>query len=179
MARALYSDYFCGNQASEYGRQNGYLDVATFAKAFDAVMANSLMSDTADIGYWEQVNGMIDNGDEIDARREEIEELDAQMCEMIDEDRENTPEYKDIEDRRQEIESEIEELEAEQDNQPECFQFFIVSAAGAELIQQYTDDPLFYNGALDLYLWGITHWGTSWDYVLTDIKLNAGEEAFN
>lgn len=24
---------------------------------------------------------------------------------------------------------------------------------------------------MDIYLWGITHFGTSWDYVLTDIEL--------
>ena len=24
----------------------------------------------------------------------------------------------------------------------------------------------------DLYIWGVTHWGTSWDYVLTDIRYN-------
>lgn len=29
----------------------------------------------------------------------------------------------------------------------------------------------FYSETLDVYLWGITHFGTSWDYVLTDVKL--------
>ena len=22
-----------------------------------------------------------------------------------------------------------------------------------------------------MYVWGVTHWGTSWDYVLTDIEI--------
>ena len=34
-------------------------------------------------------------------------------------------------------------------------------------LQAYND----YNEQLDMYLWGITHFGTSWDYVLTDVKL--------
>lgn len=46
------------------------------------------------------------------------------------------------------------------------------------MIKQYTDDPLFYNDTLDMYVWGITHFGTSWNYVLTDVKLNCKEEAF-
>ena len=27
------------------------------------------------------------------------------------------------------------------------------------------------NEKLDIYIWAVTHFGTSWDYVLTDIKL--------
>jgi hypothetical protein len=30
---------------------------------------------------------------------------------------------------------------------------------------------VFYNEKLDIYVWGITHFGTAWDYVLTDIKI--------
>ena len=52
---------------------------------------------------------------------------------------------------------------------PEVFQFFIVSDAGAELIKDYNVGPLWYCEELDMYIWGITHWGTGWDYVLTDI----------
>lgn len=53
----------------------------------------------------------------------------------------------------------------------EIFQYYIVSDAGAEILQDYTDEILYYNEDLDMYVWGVTHWGTSWDYVLTDIKL--------
>ena len=31
---------------------------------------------------------------------------------------------------------------------------------------------VYYSEELDLYIWGVTHYGTSWDYVLTDIKCN-------
>lgn len=55
--------------------------------------------------------------------------------------------------------------------EPEVYQWYIVSDAGAQIIQDYTDEVLYYNDTLDMYVWGVTHWGTSWDYVLTDIKL--------
>lgn len=60
----------------------------------------------------------------------------------------------------------------------EIFQYYIISPSGAEILQDWTDEIVFYNGAVDMYVWGVTHWGTSWDYVLTDIKLNCGEAAF-
>ena len=30
---------------------------------------------------------------------------------------------------------------------------------------EHTDEPVFHDEELDLYVWGITHFGTSWDYV--------------
>lgn len=60
----------------------------------------------------------------------------------------------------------------------EINQYFIVDDKGAEIIQEYTNDPLFYNEELNMYVWGITHCGKSWDYVLTDIKLNCGEGTY-
>ena len=35
-----------------------------------------------------------------------------------------------------------------------------------------TNEIVFYSEDLDMYLWGVTHYGTSWDYVLTDIKID-------
>ena len=50
-------------------------------------------------------------------------------------------------------------------------QDFIISEYGYKFLAEYTDEIVFYNETLDLYIWGVTHIGTSWDYVLTDIKL--------
>lgn len=55
---------------------------------------------------------------------------------------------------------------------PEIFQYYIVSDPGAEIIKEFTNDPLFYCEEIDMYIWGITHYGTSWAYVLTDVKLD-------
>lgn len=53
-------------------------------------------------------------------------------------------------------------------------QDYIISKRGYEILRDYTDELVFYNEKLDLYVWGVTHFGTSWDYVLTDIKLVEG-----
>lgn len=57
---------------------------------------------------------------------------------------------------------------------PEVFQWYIVSNSGAQIIQDYTNEILCYHDKLDIYLWGVTHFGTGWDYVLTDIPCNCG-----
>lgn len=119
----LASTYFYGNEASEYAKEHGYLDYRTLAKAFNHVLANDLISSTAEVGYWEMVSGEDYN--------------------------EETDSYRDI------------------------FQYYIVDEQGAEILQEI-GEIVYYNEALDLYIWGVTHYGTAWDYVLTDIPINCG-----
>lgn len=112
--------YFYGNKISDYGLENGYVDYATFSKAFSAVLNNEIIQHG---DYWDQLSGF--------------------------------PE--------------------EDEDWAEIFQYYIVSDLGAEILQEY-DEIVFYNEKFDMYLWGVTHWGTSWDYVLTDIKCNYDPE---
>ena len=58
----------------------------------------------------------------------------------------------------------------------DIYQYYIITDSGANFLKEYTDEFVFYNDELDMYLWGITHFGTSWDYVLTDIKLRIAME---
>lgn len=51
------------------------------------------------------------------------------------------------------------------------FQDYIISEYGFKFLSDFTNEIVFYNEKLDLYILGITHFGTAWDYVLTDIKL--------
>ena len=53
----------------------------------------------------------------------------------------------------------------------EVYQYYIISDSGASFLERYTDELVYYHEELDMYLWGITHFGTGWDYVLTDLKL--------
>lgn len=53
----------------------------------------------------------------------------------------------------------------------EVYQYYIITESGYRFLEEYTDELVYYNRELDMYIWGITHFGTSWDYVLTDIKL--------
>ena len=154
--------YFCGNKASDHAIEHGFLDYATFAKAFDAVLNNGIMS--FEVDYWEQENGFVDNSDEIEELENRIEELEE----------DNDDGAKDAE--IEELTEQVEELKEEQENPDEIYQYFIISDAGAEMLKDYTNEIVFYNSKMDMYVWGVTHWGTSWDYVLTDIPLNCREQ---
>ena len=63
------------------------------------------------------------------------------------------------------------EYNEETDEYTEVFQYYIISDAGFEILSSYTDELVWYNEKLDMYVWGVTHYGTSWDYVLTDIRI--------
>ena len=173
----IRSNYFYGNEVSEYGQKNGYVDYRTLAKAFDAVLNNDIMTKTYDIGYWDMVSGYTDNSEEIEEIREQIEEIESKIEELEELEeirREACEEIERLEDVKTDLESKIEELEEEQDNPGEVFQWYIVSDNGADILQE-AGEIVYYNETLDMYLWGVTHYGTSWDYVLTDIKINREE----
>ena len=67
------------------------------------------------------------------------------------------------------------DYDEEEDSYAEIFQYYIVDDYGAEILKE-AGEIVYYNEELDMYLWGVTHWGTSWDCVLTDIKLELREE---
>ena len=189
----LAGTWFCGNEASDYAKEKGFLDYATLAKAFDAVLNNDIIKNTSDIGYWDIENGSEEYYEDNDGNRytydekeERIEELETKIREYEDtinevmerdEDYEENHVYIAMNENISRIKEEIEALEDA--HYEEIFQYYIISDNGAEILKDYTNEIVFYNEALDMYVWGVTHWGTSWDYVLTDIKLNCGEEAFN
>lgn len=50
-------------------------------------------------------------------------------------------------------------------------QDFIISRYGYEILKEYTDELVFYNDNLGVYIWAVCHWGTAWNYELTNIKL--------
>lgn len=56
----------------------------------------------------------------------------------------------------------------ENDTYADIYQFFIIDDYTAEYLIEHTDNIIFYIGKLDLYALGVTHWGTSWDYVPED-----------
>lgn len=61
--------------------------------------------------------------------------------------------------------------EENEDGWYEVYQYYIITESGASMLQRYTDELVYYHTELDMYVWGITHFGTGWDYVLTNIKL--------
>ena len=169
--------YYYGNAISEYGMKNGYVDYATLAKCFDAVLNNDIMQLTYELGYWYQVSGTVDNSDEIEELEEkkyELEEEKEDLENLLEDDENNknvAAKLENIENEIDNLNDQIEELESEQDDEPEVFQWYIVDDWGARLLQDI-NEIVYYNETLDMYLWGVTHYGTSWDYVLTDIKID-------
>lgn len=176
MKRTVHeSRYFCGNKISDYGLENGYLDYRTLAQAFDAVLVNDIpklfyADINGEYSEAEQINGYIDHSEQIENLEEQIETLRDTLEDPYD-----AAHAAYLEEQIEALEEKIRDLEYDQEYQPEIFQYYIVSGSGAEIIQEYTNDPLFYIPVLDCYVWGVTHWGTSWDYVLTDVRLDLGE----
>ena len=147
--------YFYGNEISQYGLENGYVDFATLAKSFDCVLCNNIASRIYET--MEQVGGFIDNS-------EEIEELEKQIYEGEESGSISQEEIDDIQEK-------IDELQNEQDEIPEVYQWYIVSD-NAKSILEDAEQIVYYDDELDIYVWGVTHFGTSWDYVLTSIKID-------
>ena len=173
----IKSKWFYGHEVSPYGQENGYVDYRTLAQAFDAVMCNDIIqqTDSVGLGFWEQVSGFVDNSEEIEELEAKIREIEEQVEEL-----EHTCDWgnahevdlqvEELSKKQEEIQDKIDELEYQQENPDEVFQWFIVSENGAEILKE-AEEIVYYNEELDLYLWGVTHWGTSWDYVLTDIRI--------
>ena len=72
----------------------------------------------------------------------------------------------------------LDEIGKEQKDYPEIYQYYIVSDSGAKILKEI-DEIVFYNEELDMYVWGVTHFGTGWSYVLTNIKCNVSLEVLN
>lgn len=169
----VHGNYFYGNEISEYGKNNGYVDYATLAKSFDAVLNNDIMQKTSEIGYWEPVGSSEEYYEDIDGNvysydeaQEKIEEINEKLEALIDEDEENSDEYRELEECRECLEDA---------RYYEVYQWYIVSDNGASILEE-AGEIVYYNEVLDMYVWGVTHWGTSWDYVLTNIRCNVPYE---
>lgn len=52
----------------------------------------------------------------------------------------------------------------------DVYQWYIVDSRGAEILSEF-DELVIYHDEYDIYMWGVQHYGTSWDYVLTDVKI--------
>ena len=178
---STFGKYFCGNEISAYGRKNGYVDYATFSKAFDAVLNNSIMGELEDAGYYFDIeSGLSDNSEEIEALEEERDALGISerytSAGKVYEDEDGNEASAEAVARYEEIDEKIEELREDEDP-GEIYQYYIVSDAGADLIRDYNVGVLFYCEAVDMYIWGVCHWGTAWDYVLTSIPCEVDPDA--
>lgn len=61
------------------------------------------------------------------------------------------------------------------DEYDEIYQFYIVDNPDLFMKLEY---PTATSNILDLYVVGITHWGTSWDYIMTNIDIDKYKNYF-
>lgn len=71
---------------------------------------------------------------------------------------------------RQEYEQLEEDGEETHTEYADVFQWFIIDYSDAERLAKYTNELVYYNEDLGLYLLGVSHYGTSWDYVPSNWK---------
>ena len=129
----------------------------------------------------DELQEQIDNNDcDIDSMKEEQKDdsyIDnhADIDSLKEENSKLTKEKQDLEEQAEKLEKEIDDLQQEQDYPPDVYQWYIVSDNGADILQR-VNEIVYYNEELDMYLWGVTHFGTSWTYVLTDIPIEYSED---
>ena len=57
------------------------------------------------------------------------------------------------------------QLENGDDSVDEVFQFYIIDDDCAQRLKRHTDEIIYYWEDLDVYVLGVTHYGTNWDFV--------------
>lgn len=167
-----FTTHFYGQEISDYGKEHGYVDYRALAKTFEGVLNNNIV---AHMGWenWEVENGSMESyyydGDKYsyDELEEIREELENEQYELDEE----SERYTEIEQALTEISDSMDRPEYD-----EIYQWYIIDNNGVEILKEWTDELVLYNSELDIYVWGVSHWGTSWDYVLTDIALDKNNE---
>lgn len=61
--------------------------------------------------------------------------------------------------------------EIEEEESKTVYQWYIISDEGAEFLTEHTNELVFFDSEISVNVWGVTHCGTSWDYVLTDVEI--------
>lgn len=59
----------------------------------------------------------------------------------------------------------------EEDYYYDIYQYYIIDNNGVSILEDNTDEIIYYLPELDIYVWGVTHLGTPWNGVNTNIKI--------
>ena len=149
---------FHGVEISSYGVANGYVDYRAMAEVVNAELYDIHAEDSDD---WELVNGediyYYDSEGNIYDEKTSMERV-AELGEMI----EHAEEGQDVSKWEKDIE--LLSYEGEPVN---IYDYYRVSEEGARILMEESDEIVYYNSDLDVYVWGVCHCGTSWSLVLT------------
>ena len=159
---------------NEYERENKRVSFYNYLRFYNInLILNNNLFDPCEYELY-NYNQLIDNAkkDYIEENKEELKNL---ICENIMEsDIYNI--WDDIEEIKENV---IEDFIKENEeniidylnyNYCEVFQWFIINENDINFLMAL-NCPIYYNYDKDLYLLGVTHWGTGWDYCLTPIKI--------
>ncbi len=131
-----------GNEISEYGQERGYVDYACLASCFNHVLCNSIV---------EKFPFLMENLISGCPYRYYNNETGNEITEE---------EY-----------NEMPDTSCVSEEFLEVYQYYIVSHNALYLLEE-AGEIVYYCEDLDVYVWAVTHYGTSWDYVLTSIKID-------
>lgn len=182
---------FLGSEISQYGIDNNRVDYAALASTYQHICcSDKLFSITND---WEIVNGeeyyycegskrysSDERNERVDELQEEIDTLNDRKytyIAMLDE-TDSLHKIKRLEalieavdDRISEYENIISELDKE--IYDDVFSYYIIDESGVRILQDYTNELVYYSAKLETYIWGFKRNGTSWSYLLTSIEIDA------
>ena len=68
------------------------------------------------------------------------------------------------------------DYDEEDDCYLDVFQYFIINSGDAERLSEYTNELVYYCESLDLYILGVTHFGTPWNGVPASWKDDDNEQ---
>lgn len=135
--------YFYGIELSEEEIKRNRISYGTLAKCFDAVLCNNI-TEVDECLFDNVVSGSLSSYYDENGNELTYEEYE----EKLDNGEEAEEVYNDV------------------------FQWFIVSDNAKYLLEE-ANELVLYSEKLDCYIWAVTHYGTSWDYVFTDIKIES------
>lgn len=59
----------------------------------------------------------------------------------------------------------VDSEDEDNDEVQEIYQYFLIDPSDADYLKRNTEELVFYSEVLDEYVWGVTHFGTSWEGV--------------
>lgn len=63
------------------------------------------------------------------------------------------------------------DYDEDEDYYEDIYQYYIISDDTAKRLIEYTNEIIYYHNRLDIYILGVNHYGTSWQYILTEFRL--------
>lgn len=62
------------------------------------------------------------------------------------------------------------DYDEEDDYYYDIYQYYLIDQSFAEYLARATDEIVYYCDELDLYVWGVAHFGTPWNGVYLNVK---------